>query len=94
MTTPRQYRQCPTCNKPFVREKGKRSICCSVECSKSRVRQRAQKYMKQYRRDLAEHGAKTTESNTALTNLDVIVINGQPRIKGAVILEKLMRKQK
>lgn len=78
-------RQCRYCGKLFIADPPMLRYC-SDTCRRLGRNRLNRKYKRQKK--------KIADYNDMLSNTEIIMVNGQPRVKAAVILEKLIEKGK
>jgi hypothetical protein len=83
---------CKYCGKIFYRLPKRANAFCSEECRKAQHR----KNVNQWNKKARKNGLKDNSlgCGTILENLNIITVNGEPRVKGTVALQQLIKKRK
>ena len=70
-----------------MRKGSRRTLYCSVECRARSRREIILKHMRKRRK----YGSEPLGTQSVFNNVNVVSVNGQSRIKGAIILEIVQR---
>ena len=87
-----RVRQCIECGKLFIPSNPHNCThTCSVICRKQRRRRFMRDYMRKRRKEL---GNPIKNVNRPLSNLTLVTVNGEQRVKGTVLLKSLIERGK